>query len=123
MQLRLILPVLLVLQCIPVAFTADVPALTPKCQPQASLIDKIVCNDQELASIDDEISYMYSILIASLKGDERSALENAQRLWLSERLQKCRLRSKRVLAVQDVLHTRSCLIEVYKTRSADLSKL
>jgi uncharacterized protein len=85
----------------PVAAGIGVPSFD--CQNAHTKIEKIICNDRSLSSLDLELSVRYR-LIMSLAGDPHSIMDS-QRAWIKER---------------NFCKTIECLKDAYEKRSREI---
>jgi len=94
--------------------TAATPAPSFDCAKAGSAVDRLICSDEGLATLDRELAEHYDVLHRELSPEGLAVLLTSQRKWLASR---SRCASKEVPRDQGV----TCLSSLYSDRTDDLN--
>ena len=84
----------------------EVQAASFDCDKAATKIEKMICSDKELGSLDEDLLKAYKLNRAALDNEQKQILKKDQRAWLRKRNKEC-------------INTRICKT-VYSQRVSDL---
>lgn len=73
-------------------------------------IERLICINSELSTLDNHMSKSFFALKKTLEGDALNRLQNTQKSWLSSRQRAC----------SSIMHKEECLEQLYKERIAFL---
>ncbi len=79
-------------------------------------IEIMLCEDNMLSALDDEMATRYFEFVDSLQGANKKEFVGVQRRFLLDRLTKCDIPRKAPMGIGQVLRARECLISEYKKR-------
>lgn len=85
------------------------------CSKANTEAEKAICHDSSLGAIDSKMGETYTALLGSSPEREKSALKDAQKLWIENRDKKC--------TAPGVASLEKCLAELIGRRSDELSEL
>jgi uncharacterized protein len=85
------------------------------CAKAANAIEKLVCNDAELAALDVELASLYRARLRALDTYGQAALRRDQKTWIDHRTRFCL-----PPLVKDDQNRRQCVLRNYQERVAEL---
>lgn len=95
------------------------------CPNEKAPMERIVCADSQLSGLDLSMSELYLKLLkdATNAGDDKTKkdLQDSQRLWRKIRNTDCHLGASGELSIEDTIRARTCLLNIYRRRVAELS--
>lgn len=92
------------------------------CTKSRTLVEKVICEAEEISILDDEMAENYFKIKNSLRGEEKRRFVDSQKSFLYTR-NNCQLGTDKKLTVHKVFSVRNCLKDVYKKRIEKLIKI
>ena len=103
-----------------VLFTASINSITANAvgfnckNPELSATEKIICTNEDLSNLDDELNNTFKALLSESSEQERKNILKEQHQWITETREKC-------IKEKNIEQQTSCLLEAYRSRNADLN--
>ncbi|MBF0436021.1 MAG: Ig-like domain-containing protein [Magnetococcales bacterium] len=100
-----------------------IAAPTPSfdCAAAAYPIEIIICDHEKLAQADKTLGEAYAAARKRATEAQRNALQNGQRQWLAERLERCHIGNKKGQRIKDPNTVITCLLDMYQARLGELT--
>lgn len=83
------------------------------CSKANTLVESVICHSPDLTAIDSKMGEAYTALLGASSESERSALKEAQKLWIEKRDKEC--------TAPGVASLENCLAELIERRSDELT--
>lgn len=90
------------------------------CTKAKTTIEQYICQNEELARLDLEMTDIYKKHLNTLKGKEKSMFIDEQKSWLKNRQIECEIIELKTTSAQSQKEKTNCLIYKYKERISEL---